>query len=57
MDGEVHDNGHCIGLTHRDGVTMNGEPDEFFVVFKGGVGFQEYCKAAATRRFCRSLRF
>lgn len=24
-------NGHCIGLTHLDGVTLNGEPDEFFV--------------------------
>lgn len=23
-------NGHCIGLTWRDGVTMNGEPDQFF---------------------------
>ena len=25
-------NDHCIGLTHKDGVTMNGEPDEFFTV-------------------------
>ncbi len=24
-------NNHCIGLTHLDGVTMNGEPDEFFI--------------------------
>ena len=24
-------NGHCIGLTWIDGVTMNGEPDEFFI--------------------------
>jgi hypothetical protein len=24
-------NNSCIGLTHRDGVTMNGEPDQFFV--------------------------
>lgn len=24
-------NGHCIGLTGQDGVTLNGEPDEFFV--------------------------
>lgn len=24
-------NGHCIGLTWQDGVTLNGEPDEFFV--------------------------
>jgi len=24
-------NGSCIGLTHRDGVTMNGEPEEFFI--------------------------
>jgi hypothetical protein len=22
--------GYCIGLTHRDGVTMNGKPEEFF---------------------------
>ena len=38
------DNGHCIGLTHRDGVTMNGEPEEFFMVFKGGVGFRNTVK-------------
>ncbi|NCC40909.1 MAG: hypothetical protein EOM21_15970 [Gammaproteobacteria bacterium] len=25
-------NGHYIGLTHRDGVTLNGEEDEFFVL-------------------------
>ena len=24
------DNGYCIGLTWRDGVTMNGEPHEFY---------------------------
>jgi hypothetical protein len=24
-------NGHCIGLTRRDGVTMNGKPEDFFV--------------------------
>lgn len=24
-------NGHCIGLTHRDGVTMNGKPESFFI--------------------------
>ena len=24
-------NGHCIGLTWRDGVTMNGEEKQFFV--------------------------
>ena len=23
-------NDHCIGLTHRDGVTMNGEEKDFF---------------------------
>jgi hypothetical protein len=23
---------HCIGLTHRDGVTMNGKPNEFFTL-------------------------
>ena len=22
---------NCIGLTHRDGVTMNGKPEEFYV--------------------------
>jgi hypothetical protein len=25
-------NNHAIGLTWRDGVTMNGEPKDFFVV-------------------------
>lgn len=25
-------NGSAIGLTHADGVTMNGAPDEFFVI-------------------------
>jgi hypothetical protein len=24
-------NNNCIGLTHRDGVTMNGEAREFFI--------------------------
>lgn len=24
-------NAHCIGLTHRDGVTMNGAPEEFYM--------------------------
>lgn len=24
-------NGYCIGLTWRDGVTMNGKPEDFFV--------------------------
>ena len=24
-------NNHCIGLTWRDGVTMNGRPDQFFI--------------------------
>jgi hypothetical protein len=24
-------NGHCIGLTWADGVTMNGEPKDFFI--------------------------
>jgi len=23
--------GNCIGLTHQDGVTMNGKPEEFFL--------------------------
>ena len=27
-------NGNCIGLTWRDGVTMNGEPEEFFQAFE-----------------------
>lgn len=22
-------NGHCIGLTHADGVSMNGQPEDF----------------------------
>ena len=25
------DNGSTIGLTHRDEVTMNGEPEQFFI--------------------------
>lgn len=24
-------NGHCIGLTWRDGITMNGKPEDFYV--------------------------
>lgn len=24
-------NGHTIGLTHRDGVTLNGEPGDFYI--------------------------
>ena len=24
-------NGYCIGLTHLDGVTMNGEEEDFFI--------------------------
>ncbi len=24
-------NDHCIGLTWRDGVTMNGKPEQFFI--------------------------
>lgn len=24
-------NGYCIGLTHSDGLTMNGKPEEFFI--------------------------
>ena len=38
------DNGHCIGLTFSDGVTLNGKPEEFFMVFKGGVGFRNTIK-------------
>jgi len=31
---KCHHNGNCIGLTWRDGVTMNGKPDEFFQEFE-----------------------
>ena len=24
-------NGHCIGLTHVDGVTMNGKEEDFYI--------------------------
>lgn len=24
-------NGHCIGLTHADGVTLNGREEQFFL--------------------------
>lgn len=27
----AHDSGHAIGLTMADGVTLNGEPFEFFL--------------------------
>ncbi len=29
-------NGHCIGLTHLDNVTMNGNPHEFFIKMNEG---------------------
>jgi hypothetical protein len=29
-------NDHYIGLTHRDGVTMNGEPSEFYIAGSKG---------------------
>ena len=25
-------NDHCIGLTHRDGVTLNGQEEDFFII-------------------------
>ena len=25
-------NGHCWGLTHQDNVTVNGKPEEFFIL-------------------------
>lgn len=25
-------NSDCIGLTHRDGVTMNGKPEQFYIL-------------------------
>lgn len=25
------ENDHCIGLTHNDGVTLNGKPEEFTI--------------------------
>ena len=28
-------NDNCIGLTWKDGVTMNGEPGQFFIPFQG----------------------
>lgn len=27
-------NDHCIGLTHQDGVTLNGKEDEFFIWYE-----------------------
>ena len=27
-----HTNGSCIGLTHRDGITLNGDPGDFYIV-------------------------
>ena len=29
-------NDHCIGLTHLDGVTLNGNEDQFFTQTKKG---------------------
>lgn len=26
-----HSNGSCIGLTHRDEITLNGEEEDFFI--------------------------
>ena len=34
------DNDNCTGLTHRDGVTLNGTPEDFFLVLKGGAEFR-----------------
>ena len=28
-------NGNCVGLTHQDGVTMNGKEEEFHILKKG----------------------
>lgn len=28
-------NSDCIGLTHRDGVTMNGKPEQFYILESG----------------------
>ena len=28
------DNDNYIGLTHKDGVTMNGKPNQFFIPFQ-----------------------
>ena len=38
------DNGNCLGLTLGDGTTLRGQPEDFFVVFKGGVGFRNTVK-------------
>ena len=27
-----HEAGHCIGLTHQDGQTLNGKEEEFFTI-------------------------
>lgn len=27
-----HSEGSCVGLTHRDGVTLNGRPEQFYTV-------------------------
>lgn len=29
-----YETGHCIGLTHQDGVTLNGKEKEFFTIEK-----------------------
>ena len=28
---KCHINGHCIGLTHSDGITLNGKESEFYI--------------------------
>lgn len=38
-------NDSCIGLTHQDGVTLNGKPEEFFIY--NGDNFRELAKLLA----------
>lgn len=39
-------NDYAIGLTHRDGVTMNGRPEEFFAADDNRANLlREYCLA------------
>jgi len=38
-------NDYCIGLTHRDGETLNGKPEEFFIY--NGSNFRELAQLLA----------
>lgn len=40
-----HRNGHCIGLTWADGMTLNGEEEDFYIVDIDEQIFKEQCNS------------